>query len=496
MVQRVSQEGLEVAKQSQEGLEVAKLSRESLEDVALGAPIYGHDLPIPAWSEKSQSLYTPSNGYDELLSDTPPGPIEPIQSKKRSQRKRIFAVVFFLLVVACVVGGTVGGILTRKSKDKPRSSVASQPNSQVLGNGATGGSGSTDSTMHGGLLPASSDPSGCRGRLCPTILSTLAWPNKRFVFGLTIQKKVVYKSGNSSSWDPTWTDLGGDFELPPTVVSWGEGRIDILAVASNTRMYWKNFNSTGWSSNWTSLEGNFSGAPSAASWGPKRIDVFAQGTDGALWHNFLGEQDQNWVNWESLGGRFVGKPSVAAWGNQNLDIFVDGSDQGLWHLRWDGIWHPWESLSEFLGSDPVVVASATKLHGVFVQRSNGLLCWRGFQTAWLPWLPWQCLAGKTFESVPVPLVVSSERVDVLAVGPNDRLYHMSVVNSKWNQDCDDLGGPLNSAPAVLALPDNHTAVFGLDNHVEMFTSDWNSSQPAWTSLSGWRSLGGSFMPIT
>jgi hypothetical protein len=36
------------------------------------------------------------------------------------------------------------------------------------------------------------------------------------------------------------------------------------------------------------LGGSLNGAVSAVSWGPDRIDIFAQGTNGNLWHKWLG----------------------------------------------------------------------------------------------------------------------------------------------------------------------------------------------------------------
>jgi hypothetical protein len=104
-------------------------------------------------------------------------------------------------------------------------------------------------------------------------------------------------------------------------------------------------------------------APTVVSWGENRLDVFVLGTDSALYHKWY--DGSGWgpslTGYEYMGGICVDEPRVTAWDSDRLDVFVVGTDGGLYHKWWNGsAWGPsltgYEALggviSEFRGTRP------------------------------------------------------------------------------------------------------------------------------------------------
>lgn len=131
---------------------------------------------------------------------------------------------------------------------------------------------------HTSATPSSPTSTGsvCRGTVCHRILSAISSElNVGMIFALGLDRGLYYKSANGSTWDGVWSSLGGVFTFPPAVISWGEGRIDILGIGSDGAMYTQYFDNNQWSGNWSSLGGVFSSPPAVTSWGKRRLDVFA-----------------------------------------------------------------------------------------------------------------------------------------------------------------------------------------------------------------------------
>ena len=144
------------------------------------------------------------------------------------------------------------------------------------------------------------------------------------------------------------------------------------------------------------------------------------------------------------------------------------------------MWHAWGSLGGILVSDPVIVSSTANFLDVFGLGQGSTLCWRGFHNAWLAW---QCLGDKAFESMPDPVVLKYDTVDVLGVGSDDKLYHKSIASSTWNSSWDDLGGPLNSSPARVALSSGQAAIYGVGMDGQLFTGNLSLTSFPWRSSS-------------
>jgi hypothetical protein len=140
-----------------------------------------------------------------------------------------------------------------------------------------------------------------------------------------------------------WQPLGGgSFASAPSMVTWGNGRLDVFVLGANNQMLHQTYDDNSWNQSWEDLGGTFASPPAVISWGPGRLDVFALGGDNQMYHRGY---DGGWLGpWESLGGVFNSPPAAAARAADRLDVFGLGTDNNVYHASWDGQWHLWEAL--------------------------------------------------------------------------------------------------------------------------------------------------------
>ncbi len=151
-----------------------------------------------------------------------------------------------------------------------------------------------------------------------------------------------------------WEGLGGVFDSPPAVASWGVNRLDIFGLGTNNEMYHKAWNGSEWlpsMTGWEALGGTFDSPPAVAAWAADRLDIFGLGTDNQMYHKTW--KGSEWLPavtaWDALGGVFDSAPAVASWGGNRLDIVGLGTDNQMYHKAWNGsAWLPsvtgWEAL--------------------------------------------------------------------------------------------------------------------------------------------------------
>src|SRR5207253_2521150 len=77
--------------------------------------------------------------------------------------------------------------------------------------------------------------------------------------------------------------------------------------------------------------------PSAVSWGSGRIDLFAVASDGNVWHRpFSGGAWGAWESWAAPAGiSWASGIDASSWGSGHLDVFGAGNDGAVWHRAWD-----------------------------------------------------------------------------------------------------------------------------------------------------------------
>ena len=385
--------------------------------------------------------------------------------------QQAFIGIFIILVVAAI-GGAVGG--THHQRQSSKSSVTTPPHDSPPGSPPP-----TDPQQH----------SACREGICTQAISTISWPGKRFIFSVASNKSLMCLSSTENQWDGAWLDMGIQLISPQTVTSWGGHRIDIFGVQSDGRLYLKTYLYGDWTE-WIDIGGTWAGPITSTSKNEGQIHVFGAMPNGTIqeyWH-FPGNMGNH-----QFGSAIRGTPTSTSLNTSHMIVLARGTDDALWYRQVSiltGYWDQWISLGGKLASSPLVISSQQNAGlDVFYLQDNGVLCWVGFRVGWLPRV---CMVGGiTFKSVPSPMVISSNRVDVIGLTTDDRVFHMSLINTTWGVSWDDLGGPINGAPTAM-LVDGKVHVLGVSLNQSMYIREWDTAGSSWRASSPWTSLGGEF----
>lgn len=164
-------------------------------------------------------------------------------------------------------------------------------------------------------------------------------------------------------WQPIGGRTGVSLSPSPAVSSWGADRFDVFAGGSDGNVYHKYF-SRFWRDpssppgsqmgDWERIGGvpantRIVGSPSVVSWGNGRLDIFVSGSDNKVYHKFFAGS-RGWGpgaigdDWEPIGGltggaRIVGSPAAVSWASGRLDLFVTGGDLNVHHKFFEGGWY-------------------------------------------------------------------------------------------------------------------------------------------------------------
>ena len=179
-------------------------------------------------------------------------------------------------------------------------------------------------------------------------------------------------------------------------------------------------------------------------------DLVIYGADNQVRHATYSD-DKGWTPVSNRGGKFAGEPVVVAVGPDRFDFFgVGEKDSALYHFTW------------------TTSGGYTALENV----------------------------GGSFESVPSVVVTGSSaapRLDVVALGTNDRLQHRTMVGTEWAMDWEDLGVFGNSAPMLVNISSTQpqrVAVFVIGDDGQVNQTMWQvSEEPSWQGLE-WTTMGG------
>jgi hypothetical protein len=187
----------------------------------------------------------------------------------------------------------------------------------------------------------------------------------------------------------SWTralNLGGALASQPTVVSWGPGRLDVVARGTDNALWHRALRDGSWSA-WTSLGGKLTSAPAISSQGPGRLDVFVRGTDGGLWQRSF-VSGSGWSKWRSLGGSLTSSPAATSWSSGRIDVFVRGRSGRIYQRIYkDGAWTRWYRRGDQAASQPAVTSPAAGVLDVAVRRSDGQI-WSVQRTKGDTWSAW------------------------------------------------------------------------------------------------------------
>ncbi len=155
---------------------------------------------------------------------------------------------------------------------------------------------------------------------------------------------AAYNKVYQGSWWPSqteWVSLGTrEFSETPAIVTMTVNRLDVVGRGKDGNAYHKTWSPSGWSpsqTGWTNIGGpqggSLAGPISLVSWGNGRLDMVARSSSNELLY-------KNWTSgvwwpsqttWARLAVDIASDPVIVSSGSGNLDIFVRGSDGSLWH---------------------------------------------------------------------------------------------------------------------------------------------------------------------
>jgi hypothetical protein len=133
-----------------------------------------------------------------------------------------------------------------------------------------------------------------------------------------------------------WTRIAANMSSDPTIISWGNGRLDVFARGQDNALYhtWSTDSGKTWNY-WTRIAANMATAPGASTWGVNRLDVFAPGQDGKTYHTWSTDGGATWQYWQlvaatpQLSFPLTSKPAAVSRATYSIDLFGRGPDNAL-----------------------------------------------------------------------------------------------------------------------------------------------------------------------
>lgn len=480
--------------------------------------------PLTESNISSLEVAPPQGSLPEVVPTSEPGP--PVPWYRNWRRKRLLAII--AITIAIIVAVVLGAVLSTRANNNSQSKSGS-------------GSGSTVSRE-----------SACNGTVCPQILSAavlgLNTTNDRKLFVFARGDGAIYFNwahvanlSSSGGWpaDSRWSALlGGPFVSQPTAISWHSGsRVSVAAMTDNNRQVqmtkfivdekgpggftvdgWKDLGGpvgsplatcaiNGTRADYYALDGteflhNLSHRNGTvdmwkhpdqlgiAAWdtGEDLKIVLNQTTRPAVAcrpsyfvHDLAYYDDKaavrhgmwawhlpgdHWTEFTDLGGKFHGEPTLIAVGADRVDFFGIGQDAAMYHFIWEGGNH--SSLESLGGAFHSAASAVATGSGLVAPSSPG-----GNNTA-----------------------ARNIRIDVVALGNDDLIYHRVLLGREWVSDWENLGVVGNSAPMLVHYGGGSSEltervglfVVAYDGQVKQAT--WTvSSEPSWKDLQ-WTSMGG------
>ena len=452
-------------------------------------------------------------------------------SKSATTKNWLIAAVVTLLIIISVLGGVLGSRASGTT-NSASTTAGSQGEPKVFGpittsdytgtgRGGTPTSPSTEPgfsdslrTLHpdqvagvvltdlllcAGPTSTSESRSVCQGRVCPSLLSVTKVSNdppRAFVFGRGKDSAVWYRETDGDKWLGGWKSLGGDMRSQVMAASTRDGRVFVVGYAGNQTIRYKAYNESRWGVDWLELGGAAQSAPYATLCGSSSVEIGIRGTSLEGQRIWLSQPStsSSWSKWENLGGGLSSSLVIGC--TQGLFrvavLGFQGALKPMFHKTWAYDWGGWVQVGgDFRGDLAITTRNEEELltFGITSKLTMQYNNWTriGIDKNQLFEL------GGSFQSVPVVLVLSTNRLDVLAVGTDDRLKHRALIGQTWTPQWQDLGGAFNSTPAVVSMAKDKVTVYGLGVDGAMFHGSWTvSSGFDWIGDGNWQSDGMSF----
>jgi len=167
------------------------------------------------------------------------------------------------------------------------------------------------------------------------------------------ENRIVHARYTGSAWEAL-SDISGVIISDPVAVSWGVGRIDVVAIGTDYKLYHWQFSGS-WTRELVPTGSTFAvGQPALTSSGVSRLDILFRGHDASLYHvSSNGAPPFNVVS----TGRTIRSFPAAASSSSTVWSYVVGTDSRLYRGEkvQAGAWM-WTNVSSAsgAGSTPVL----------------------------------------------------------------------------------------------------------------------------------------------
>jgi hypothetical protein len=307
-------------------------------------------------------------------------------------------------------------------------------------------------------------------------------PNETNVLWITSAGDLVYASKTNGVWasgslgHPTGVALMGT----PQAVSWGYGRLDVVARGTDNRLWQTYYDPSVGFGPWANPLGvsGVGSDPAITSWAPNRLDVFwVSSIDQTLHHVWYAS---GWGVEDRLvapnGLAVVGRPRAASWAHDRLDVVVEGAGNVLWHVSWAPGWS-WDnplSIATVLGSPEIVSTRPNNLSIAWPAFNNviGYLEWSG--SRWTTQnIGCASCTGVTFTNWS-PAISTRDGItpEIFVRGSDNKLYEtvFTLGSSAPGLTWLVAGSGLASSPAAVSWTGTQdTAVFGSGSLLQALT---------------------------
>ena len=323
-------------------------------------------------------------------------------------------------------------------------------------------------------------------------------------FAHTLSNEQIERVRHSIFWGNRQHLLAKEWtQNSPELVSWGQNRLDLVALGTDTSARHISRDNNNWSG-WEFLGGHLLTPPSIVSWAANRADLFALGDDDSVHHKAMikSGDHQQWypsqATWENLGGKFFTAPIAIAPAPDRLEVFGQGADSGVWHKSWaSSVWEPgqleWENLGGKIIGRPSVLTRLSELH-LFAQGADKAVWTKSFSShAWHPsTLGWTSLGGSVSSDVASASSPDKTKIYLAVRGADTSVWFKSFDGENWSPSnvlWQPLGGLIMGTPSMISRQTNAVDIFvrGKDGalwYKAMNQGQWSPSGYLWQSLGG------------
>ena len=211
-----------------------------------------------------------------------------------------------------------------------------------------------------------------------------------------------------------------------------------------------------------SLGGRIVGAPAGVLRTSTTEEAYVRGTNDVL-YTARRAADGTYGAWQNLGSTITSRPAVSARGTGQVDLVARSSSGSLLHRTSTaaGSWSAEKSLGGALlpGTAPAAAWTRSGRLHVFIVDTDRTIRQRSMDSRGT-WSRWQSLGGATTSDL-TAVATGYDEVSVAVRGTNDRGYVRTLTGTGSGGTWTSLGGLLESAPGIAAVPGSRTAeVFG------------------------------------